>query len=130
MERAEERPLGELFSELAHETGTLVRQEVALTKVEMKAKAKTAAQDGIVVGIGGGIAILGGFGIFAAIILLAALVMPLWAAAFLVGGLFLAFGAALTWFGIKKLREVDAVPRVTVRTFEENKRWLQEQVAQ
>ena len=30
-----QRPLGELFSELASETGTLVRKEVQLAKVEM-----------------------------------------------------------------------------------------------
>jgi len=31
----EERSLGELFSELANETGTLVRQEVALAQAEI-----------------------------------------------------------------------------------------------
>ena len=35
----EERSLGELFSELASETGTLVRQEVALAQAEMTKKA-------------------------------------------------------------------------------------------
>jgi hypothetical protein len=131
MERAgEQRSLGELFSELARETGTLVRQEARLATAEMKTKAKTAAQDGVVVGIGGGVAALGGLGIFAALILLAAKVMALWAAALLVGGIFLAVGGAVIWLGIRAFRDVDAVPRMTVKTLEDNKRWLREQVAQ
>ena len=130
MEKAGERSLGELFSELASETGTLVRQEARLAKAEMVSKAKNAAQDGAVVGIGGVVAALGGLGVFAALILLAATVMPLWAAAFLVGGIFLALGAALVFFGVRAIKKIDAVPRMTVQTLEEDKRWLREQVAQ
>ena len=39
----DERSLGELFSELAADTGTLVRQEVALAQTELTAKAAHSA---------------------------------------------------------------------------------------
>ena len=35
-DRKEERSIGELFSELANETTTLVRQEVQLAKIEVR----------------------------------------------------------------------------------------------
>lgn len=40
---AEERPIGDLFGDLARELGTLVRQEIQLAKVEMSEKAGQAA---------------------------------------------------------------------------------------
>jgi len=125
----ERRTLGELFSDLAKETGTLVRQEAALAKSELTQKAKNAASDGAVVGIGVVLAALGGLGLFAGLILLLGTVMPLWAAAFLVGGIFVAGGAGVAWFGVRALKRIDATPRVTVRTLKENKQWLTEQMA-
>ena len=47
----QERSLGELFSELAGETGTLVRQEVALAKAELK---DSATKGGKAAGMLGG----------------------------------------------------------------------------
>ena len=42
----DDRSLGELFSELAQETSTLVRQEVNLAKTEMTQKASRAGKQG------------------------------------------------------------------------------------
>ena len=41
----EERSLGDLFSELASETSTLVRQEVALAQTELTQKATVVGKD-------------------------------------------------------------------------------------
>jgi len=49
------RSLGELFSELAAETGTLVRQEVALAQVELTAKATSVGKNVGFLAIGGGL---------------------------------------------------------------------------
>jgi len=48
---AEERQhtLGELFKELAVDTGFLVRKEVELAKTEMAGKAKVVAKDGAMI---------------------------------------------------------------------------------
>src|SRR5918998_1553218 len=49
----DDRSLGELFTELAQETSTLVRQEVNLAKTEMSQKASTAGRHAGVLAAGG-----------------------------------------------------------------------------
>jgi formylmethanofuran dehydrogenase subunit B len=41
----DERSIGDLFSELANETGTLIRQEVSLAQAEMTKKATEAGKN-------------------------------------------------------------------------------------
>jgi hypothetical protein len=125
----QQRPLGELFADLVHETGSLVRSEVALAKTEMVAKASTAARDAAMIGAGGAIALLGAFALLAAVIAGLSLVMPVWLAALIVGGVLCATGGAVTMTGLKKLKHLDPVPRQTVETLEENRKWLREQVS-
>lgn len=125
----EQRSLGELFTELAQETGTLVRKEVELAKVEVTAKAKVAAKDAVSVGIGAGIAAAGALALLAAIILLLGTVMPLWLSALIVGAIVTGAGAALLMKGIRAFQHLDPVPRNTVQTIQENKRWITEQAS-
>ncbi|MDB5218038.1 MAG: hypothetical protein JWO86_5965 [Myxococcaceae bacterium] len=124
---AEQRSLGELFSELAHETGALVRKEVELAKVEMTAKAKVAGRDAALVAGGGSIAMLGVMALLAALILALGTLIPLWASALLVGAVVTGTGGALVVLGIRAFKGIDAAPRETMQTIEENKRWLREQ---
>src|ERR687894_2354696 len=81
----DDRALGELFSELAQETSTLVRQEVNLAKVEMSQKASRAGKQVGVLAAGGAVAYAGLLAILAAVIVLLDNVMPLWLSALLVG---------------------------------------------
>ena len=125
----EQRSLGELFSELAHETGTLVRKEVELAKVEMTAKAKVAGRDAALVAGGGAIAMLGAMALLAALILALGTLIPLWASALLVGAMVTATGGVLAVLGIRAFKGIEAAPRQTMQTLQENKRWLSEQVS-
>jgi hypothetical protein len=43
MPEKQDRSIGELFAELASETGLLIRQEVALAKIELTKKANRVA---------------------------------------------------------------------------------------
>ncbi len=126
---AEQRPLGELFSELANETATLVRHEVELAKVEMAAKAKTAGYDAAQVAVGGIIAYFGALALVLALIFGLAEVMPLWASALVVGLAVIAVGGVVAYFGVRALQRLDPAPRQTMRTLQENKQWLREQVS-
>jgi hypothetical protein len=128
-EIVEHRPLGELFGELARETGTLVRQEVNLAKVEMTAKARAAGYDAVQVAAGGATAVLGALALLAAVILLLGTVIPLWASALIVGLVVSAIGAFLVTRGIRAFREIDPAPKETIRTLREDKQWLKEQVS-
>jgi len=125
----QQRPLGELFADLVHQTGTLVRKEVELAKTEMTAKASSAAKDVAMVAVGGGVALLGAISLLAAVILGFGTLIPMWLSALLVGGVLAGVGAALALGGMKKLQHIDPVPRMTVETLQEDKRWLKEQVS-
>jgi hypothetical protein len=126
---SEQRSLGELFSELALETGTLVRDEVRLAKVEMTQKAKVAGRDAAIVAAGGAIAVLGVMALEAALILAIGTLIPLWASALLVGAMVSITGAALVVMGIRAFKGIDPSPRQTIGTLQENKRWLSEQAS-
>lgn len=126
----DERPLGQLVSELTKETSELARQEVALAKAEMKTKAKEVARDGAMAGVGAVLVLLGVLGLFAALILGLSTAMEPWAAALLVGVLFVALGGVIAYAGAQKLSKVDPKPRETVRTMQDNKAWLKEQMSQ
>lgn len=123
------RPLGELFSELAQQTGTLVRKEVELAKVEMTAKAKVAGRDAALVAGGGAVAALGGMVLLAALVLVLGTIIPLWASALIVGAMVTITGGVLVVLGLRAFKELDVAPRQTMKTLEENKRWLHEQVS-
>lgn len=125
----EQRPLGELFSELAKQTATLVRHEVELAKVEMAAKAKAAGYDVAQIAVGGIIAYFGGLALLAAVVFLLAEVMPLWASALVVGLAILAVGGVIAFLGVRALQRLDPAPRQTLRTLQENRQWLREQVS-
>ena len=123
------RPLTELFSELARQTGTLVRDEVALARVEMTAKAKIAGRDAALVAGGGAMAILGIMALLASLILVLAMAMPLWASALLVGVLVSGAGVTIARAGTRAWSNLDVAPRRTIETLEEDRKWLSEQVS-
>src|SRR6476660_9567913 len=79
------RSLGELFSALAADTGTLVRQEVELAKTEMTQKATRVGKDIGFLVAGGAVAYAGFLALIAAIAIgLGQLGVPWWLAALLV----------------------------------------------
>ena len=127
--RGEERSLGELFGDLARDTGTLVRQEMELAKTEMTQKASRAARDVGVLAAGGLVAYAGFLGILAAIVLgLVAAGLDAWLAALLVGAVVAAVGALLVQRGLSALKREELAPRQTVETLKEDAQWAKDQV--
>ena len=122
------RPLGELFGNLAAEMSNLVRQEVALAKVEVSQKAKHVGKNVSYLVVGGAIAHAGMLAVIAAIILLLDKVMPNWGAALLVGVVV----AGIAWLLISKalsaLQQTEMTPRETVETLKEDAQWMKEQI--
>jgi len=127
--RIEERPLGELFSDLVHETTTLVRNEVALAKVEMTQKATKVGRNVGSLVVGGAVGYAGLLAVCAAVILLLDRVMPAWLAALIVGVVV----AVVAWVLISKaltaLRSMDLKPQETVESLKEDAQWIKEQVS-
>ena len=135
----DERSLGDLFSELATETSTLVRQEVALAQAEITRKATAVGtQIGYLV-VGGAIALLATLSLLAALIiglgqLIANLanVSPMtgtWISALAVGLIIGGISAFLVTSALKKLRETSFTPQQTVDTLKEDAQWLKNQVS-
>jgi len=125
----QQRPLGELFAELASETATLVRHEVELAKVETVAKVRTAGATAAQLAVGGAIAAMGALVLLGALVLALGLVMPLWAAALLVGLAVTALGGVLVLRSLRAFGRFDPMPRKTIKTLEDDKQWLREQVS-
>jgi hypothetical protein len=121
------RPLGELFKELANETGVLVKKEVELAKTEMTAKVTSMAKDALVVVIGLAFAVAGAVALFAGVILILGIFLPLWLSAVIVGVVALGMGAAFAVGGVMALKQTDPIPHATIATLKENKRWIQEE---
>jgi tetrahydromethanopterin S-methyltransferase subunit G len=122
------RSLGELFSDLARETGTLVRQEVELAKTEMTQKATRVGKDIGFLVAGGAVAYAGFLGILAAIAIgLGQLGVPWWLAALLVGVVVAAVGAFLVQRGLSALRRESLAPERTVTTIKEDVEWVKAQ---
>jgi hypothetical protein len=127
--RMEERPLGELLSDLVNETTTLVRNEVALAKVELTQKATKVGRNIGSLVIGGAIGYAALLAVCAAVILLLDNVMPAWAAALIVG----AIVGSVAWLFISKaiseLKKMDLKPQETVESLKEDAQWIKEQIS-
>jgi uncharacterized membrane protein YqjE len=121
------RSLGELFSTLASQTSTLVRQEVDLAKTELTQKATRASREAGMIGLGGALALGGYLALVATLIIVLDLFMPLWAAALVVGLVLAGIGYAIIQQGLKGLRRVDPAPRQTIATIKDDIAWAKEQ---
>jgi len=122
------RSLGELFSALAADTGTLVRQEVELAKTEMTQKATRVGKDIGFLLAGGAVAYAGFLAILAAIAIgLGELGLPWWAAALLVGLVVAGIGGFLVMRGISALRQETPLPQQTIDTLKEDAEWAKAQ---
>ena len=124
----ENRPLGDLFSDLASDMSNLVRQEVALAKLEVTQKAKYLGRNVGYLVVGGAVAYAGLLAVIAAIIMLLDKYMPAWGAALLVGVVV----AVVAWLMIGKalsaLQQADLTPRETVETLKEDATWMKQQI--
>lgn len=127
MQSRDDRSLGALFSELAQETSTLVRQEVNLAKTEMGDKASRAGRHVGVLAAGGALAYAGLLAILAGVIALLNDVMPLWVAALLVGIVVAIVGYIMVRRGLDALKRDDFAPRETIETLKEDQRWAKDQ---
>jgi hypothetical protein len=127
-EAQNDRSLGELFSDLARDTGTLVRQEVDLAKAEMTQKATRVGKDVGFLAAGGAVAYAGFLLILAGIAIgLGQLGVPWWLAAFLVGLVVAIVGAVLVQRGLSALRQENLAPERTVETLKEDVAWAKAQ---
>ncbi len=119
--------MGELLKQLSTDTATLVRQEIALARAEVAARVNAVtASAGLL-----GAAILLAFGAFGAftatLILVLALVMPVWAAALIVTVVYAVAAAVSALTGKKKITAAMPPAPETARTLKEDVEWAKTQ---
>ena len=124
----ENKPLGDLFSDLASEMSNLVRQEVALAKLEISQKAKYVGRNVGYLVVGGAIAYAALLAVIAAIIMLLDRVLPTWGASLLVGLVVAGIAWLLIGKALSALQQTDVTPRETVETLKEDAAWMKQQI--
>jgi MFS family permease len=118
-------PLEELLKRLAEDTGTLVRQELALARAEMQQKAKAAGSGAAMVGAGAVVALMAAGAITATLILALATAMPGWLAALIVAIVFGLVAVFLARGGIEAVkRAMPPVPERSMDKAKEDVRWV------
>lgn len=124
----DERSLGELFSELASETSTLVRQEVALAQVELTNKATVVGKNVGYLAVGGAVGYAAFLTLLAAIVVGLSYVLPLWTAALVVSVIVGVTAYFLISSALAELKKTELAPRETVESIKEDAQWLRDQV--
>ena len=118
---SDDRSLGELVAALSRETTTLVRQEVALARVELTHAATEVGKDVGFLAVGGAVAYAGLLAIVAAAVL--ALVqagVTWWLAALIVGVVVAVIGYLLVRRGLDALKRAHLAPRQTMDTLKDD----------
>ncbi|HEY4470096.1 MAG TPA: phage holin family protein, partial [Stellaceae bacterium] len=108
------RPVAALLSDLAGETSTLVRQEIALFKAELSEKLTGMGVGAAAVAAGGVIAFSGWLALVAAAIIGLSYVLAPWLSALIIGAVVMALGAGLALFGKSRLKADALVPHRTL----------------
>jgi hypothetical protein len=118
------RSLGDLFSDLSREITTLMRNELALARVEMSNKLSHAATHASALALGAVTALAGVFTLAASLVLvLVRAGMPPWAAALLVGLGLAAIGGVMAMRSVSALKQEDLRPTETIQTIKETTAW-------
>jgi hypothetical protein len=123
----DERPLGELFADLAREIGDLMRQELTLARTEMTQKATRVGRNIGTLAVGGAVVYAGFLALVAAAILvLAAIGVPWWLSALIVGVVVAAVGGLFVQRSLAALRQTDLAPRRTMQTLRDDTQLVKE----
>jgi hypothetical protein len=126
---AAEPPLGELFRKLADESGTLIRQEIALAKVELKESVGTAVSEAVWVPVWGAIALVGALVLVAFLVVgLGAILDNYWLSALIVGLVFTGGGGLMAMAALKKLKAISLAPDATIQTLKQDRVWAKSEL--
>ncbi len=118
--------LGELLSDLASQSSSLIRDEVALARQELREKVKAVESAIIIIACGAVAAFVAVLALCATVILALSEYLEPWQAALLTGIVLAIAAVIILAVGISHLRHTSLKPEQTIETLEENKEWLRE----
>ena len=125
----DERSLGDLFSELAGETGTLIRQEVALAQVELTEKATKVGRNIGYLVVGGAVAYAALLALLTALIIGLGTIIGYGFSALIIGIVVAVAAAVMIMSALNTLKNTDIMPQQTVETVKEDAKWLKDQMS-
>jgi hypothetical protein len=127
--RMRERPIGELLGSFAHDTTTLMSQEIELARAEVAVQVKRAGTGAGLFGAAAVLAMAGLGALTACAIIALALVMDAWLAALVVGAALLVVAGLLALAGRARVRKVALpVPERTMQSVRDDIGAVQEGV--
>ena len=116
----------------------LIKQNLALFKVEVREDFKKTKEAAASLGVGIGLAVVGALHLTLMLVFLlwwafdstarSASGLPLWVCFAIVGGVFLGVGAALYFKGKKKLDSFNPLPDETADALKENVQWIKNRI--
>lgn len=122
--------LTRLLRDFANDTVTLLRQEIALAKAEVRQNVRDITGHFSQMAIGGGVALVG------ALVMVAFLVVALgvllggayWLSSLIVAVLLLVAGGALGYLGVRRLSRESLAPLETLESVEDTKDWARKEM--
>jgi len=126
---AAEPSVADLISGLVGDAQQLVRREIDLAKREVTIEIDKVKQGAVALGIGAGAAIIGALLLAHMLVYLVQTLtdLPLWVSYLIVGALFAIGGGVALMQGLKRIKEVDPVPRETIESVRKDVQWIKEQ---
>ena len=127
-----EPSIGELLRRVTNDTTELVRQEVALAKVEMRESLSMLVQDATRAGIGLGLALVGVLAMAAFLIagLGSLLSDRYWLSALITGAVFLAIGIVMARNALAEMKRRGLVPDQTAESLRRDAAWARREAAE
>ena len=118
--------VGGLIRGILMDLRTLIREEIALARVEIREQAGRARTAAMSFGIAAAALLFGGIFLLVALAtgIAELLGWPFWAGFLVVAVLLSVIGAFMLSSGRKQLRTIHAVPEQTVSTLKENSEWI------
>ena len=117
---------GELLSQLANHSATLVRDELALAKQELRESIRSLRSIVTLVALGAIIGLIALATLAAAAVIGLAHFMDAGYAALIVGAALSVIGGAVALIGINRFKRTTFKPNQTMETLEEDRQWLME----
>src|SRR5689334_8978292 len=127
--RTSDTSVSELISGLVNDAQQLVHREIDLAKREVAIEVDKVKQGAVALGAGAGLAVIGALllGHMLVYLVQALTGLSLWVSYLIVGAIFAIGGGILLMQGLKRIQNVDPVPRETIESVKEDIQWIKEQ---
>ncbi len=116
----------QLLGDLASQSASLIRDEIALALQELREKGKSVQSILTVIAAGALIALVALASLCTAVILALNEYLEPWASAFLVGVILSVIAGVMITLGVRRMKQHSLKPEKTLERLEENKEWLEE----